>query len=112
VFGSSRPQENDADYREARKLGRVLSQAGFAVCSGGYGGVMEAVSRGAKEAGGKVYGITAEFFARRANQWVDVEVRKKPGKNDYLRWLNLAMVLWPAKVEPALWWNWQSSGKC
>jgi uncharacterized protein (TIGR00725 family) len=39
--------------------------------------VMEAVSRGAKEAGGKTYGVTADFFARKANRWVDVEVRKK-----------------------------------
>jgi uncharacterized protein (TIGR00725 family) len=45
------------------------------VCSGGYGGVMAAVSRGAKEGGGKTYGVTAEFFSARANDWVDVEVR-------------------------------------
>ncbi len=77
VFGSSRPQVNDADYREARELGKVLAQGGFAVCSGGYGGVMEGVSRGAKEAGGKTYGVTAEFFSRKVNEWVDVEVRKK-----------------------------------
>src|SRR5258708_696886 len=39
---------------------------------------MEAVSRGAKEAGGKTYGVTAEFFkAAKLNPWVDVEVRKK-----------------------------------
>src|SRR5208283_10789 len=54
-----------------------LAEQGFAVCSGGYGGVMEAVSRGAKDAGGKTYGVTAEFFARQANEWIDVEVRKK-----------------------------------
>jgi uncharacterized protein (TIGR00725 family) len=77
VFGSSRPATGDADYEEARGLGRALAQRGFAVCSGGYGGVMEAVSRGTKEAGGKTYGITAEFFKRRANEFVDVEVRKK-----------------------------------
>lgn len=77
VFGSSRPHEGDSDYEEARALGKALVQRGFAVCSGGYGGVMEAVSRGAKEAGGKVYGVTAEFFARKANPWVDVEVHKK-----------------------------------
>ena len=53
VFGSSRPREADADYGEARALGRVLAENGFAVCSGGYGGVMAGVSRGAKEAGGK-----------------------------------------------------------
>lgn len=78
VFGSSRPPEDDADYADARKLGRALIERGFSVCTGGYGGVMAAVSRGAKEAGGKTYGVTAEFFAAaRANPWIDTEVRKK-----------------------------------
>ncbi|HYL63324.1 MAG TPA: LOG family protein [Candidatus Methylomirabilis sp.] len=78
VFGSSRPREGDADYEEARSLGRALAGHGFAVCTGGYGGVMAAVSRGAKEAGGKTYGVTAEFFAAAtANPWIDIEVRKK-----------------------------------
>jgi uncharacterized protein (TIGR00725 family) len=77
VFGSSRPRGGDAEYEEARELGKRLAERGFAVCTGGYGGVMEAVSRGAKEAGGKTYGVTAEFFQRKANEWVDVEVRKK-----------------------------------
>src|SRR5215475_9095441 len=77
VFGSSRPGEGDTDYEEARVLGRALARRGFAVCSGGYGGVMEAVSRGAKEEGGKTYGVTAEFFKPKANQWIDVEVRMK-----------------------------------
>ena len=77
VFGSSRPQDGEADYSDARSLGRELARAGFAVCSGGYGGVMEAVSRGAKEAGGKTYGVTAEFFKPKANAWIDVEVRMK-----------------------------------
>src|SRR4029077_16757740 len=78
VFGSSRPRERDADYEEARVLGRALAKHGFAVCSGGYGGVMEAVSRGAKEAGGRTYGVTAEFFkTARLHAWIDVEVRAK-----------------------------------
>ena len=75
VFGSSRPREDHADYEEARSLGRALAKAGFAVCSGGYGGVMEAASRGAKEAGGKTYGVTAEFFKPKANAWIDTEIR-------------------------------------
>jgi len=75
VFGSSRLVEGDALYAEARALGGALAVAGFSVCSGGYGGVMEAVSRGAKEAGGRTLGVTASFFGRQANQWVDEEVR-------------------------------------
>jgi len=78
VFGSSRPREGDADYEEARMLGRALAESGYSVCSGGYGGVMEGVSRGAKEAGGKTYGVTAEFFtAAKLNSWIDTEVRMK-----------------------------------
>jgi|SRR5208282_5844454 len=78
VFGSSRPGEGDADYEEARFLGRALAEKGFTVCSGGYGGVMAAVSRGAKESGGKTVGVSAEFFKKaKVNAWVDLEVRKK-----------------------------------
>lgn len=77
VFGSSRPKEGDPDYAEALALGRALAQTGFAVCTGGYAGVMEAASRGAKEGGGKTYGVTAEFFAARTNPWVDTEIRVK-----------------------------------
>lgn len=75
VFGSSRPREGDADYDEARELGQSLAAAGFSVCNGGYDGVMAAVSRGAKAAGGKTYGVTADFFGAPANSWIDVEVR-------------------------------------
>jgi uncharacterized protein (TIGR00730 family) len=91
VFGSSRPREGDADYEEARTMGRALAEAGFAVCSGGYGGVMEGVSRGAKEAGGKTYGVTAEFFAKaRTNAWIDVEVRMKTWEERLFELIRLA----------------------
>jgi uncharacterized protein (TIGR00730 family) len=73
VFGSSRPREGDADYAEARELGAELARRGFAVCSGGYGGVMEAVSRGAKESGGRTQAVTAKFFRMSVNAWVDEE---------------------------------------
>ncbi len=75
VFGSSRPAEGHEQYEAARALGGALAAQGFAVCSGGYGGVMEAVSRGAKEAGGKTFGVTASAFRSRVNRWVDEEVR-------------------------------------
>ena len=75
VFGSGRPKEGDAEYEAARELGMKLASAGFAVCTGGYGGVMEAVSRGAREAGSLAIGVTANFFARSANPWIDEEVR-------------------------------------
>jgi uncharacterized protein (TIGR00725 family) len=75
VFGSSRPEEGHADYAEAFELGRTLAAAGFAVCTGGYGGVMEGVSRGAGESGGHVIAVTSSFFRSRANRWVNEETR-------------------------------------
>ena len=74
VFGSSRPEEGHADYAEAVELGKALAPDGFAVCTGGYGGVMEGVSRGAREAGGRVLAVTSSFFKPRANRWVNEEI--------------------------------------
>jgi uncharacterized protein (TIGR00725 family) len=73
VFGSSRPRPGESDYEEARRLGGELARRSFQVCSGGYAGVMEAVSRGAKEAGGRTIAITSTFFRGKANEWVDEE---------------------------------------
>jgi len=38
---------------------------------------MEAVSRGAKEAGGRTLAVTSAFFKSRANKWVDEEIKVK-----------------------------------
>lgn len=77
VFGSSRPRPGETQYSLARELGGELARRNFVVCSGGYAGTMEAVSRGAKEAGGRTIGVTANFFKARTNQFVDEEIRKK-----------------------------------
>ena len=67
VFGASQAQPGHSDYAEAVRLGRRLAGAGYAVATGGYGGLMEAVSAGAAEAGGRVVGVTApEVFPGRA----------------------------------------------
>lgn len=75
VFGSSRVRRGSAEYDEAYELGCALAAGGLAVCSGGYSGVMEAVSRGARGAGGEAIGVTARAFRARANAWVTSEVR-------------------------------------
>lgn len=58
VFGSSSAEPGAPDYEDARRLGRLLAEAGVAVATGGYGGLMEAVSSGAHQAGGRVIGVT------------------------------------------------------
>ncbi len=79
IFGGSRVQPDSAEYLAAQELGRALAERGFSVVTGGYNGVMEAVSRGAKEAGGHVIGVTVDVIARNfersPNAFVDQEVR-------------------------------------
>jgi uncharacterized protein (TIGR00725 family) len=59
VFGASLSSPGDGHYEAAVRCGRLLAEAGFGVATGGYSGLMEAVSLGAKEAGGHVIGVTA-----------------------------------------------------
>jgi uncharacterized protein (TIGR00730 family) len=76
VFGSSRRDVQSAFYAEAYELGGVLARAGHAVLTGGYAGSMGAVSRGAREAGGHVIGITCSIFdPAEGNQWLSEEVK-------------------------------------
>jgi uncharacterized protein (TIGR00730 family) len=81
VFGGAQPKEGEAAYTEALELGRLLAERGHTVLTGGYIGTMEAVSRGAKEAGGHVIGVTCEDIEEwrkvKANPWVMEEIRKK-----------------------------------
>ena len=74
VFGSSKVKEPGDAHRQALELGAALAQAGFAVATGGYSGVMEAVSRGAAEAGGHVLGVVARSLPGKSNRWVRQEV--------------------------------------
>ncbi len=81
VFGGAQPQPDSPAYEEARLLGELLAQRGHTVLTGGYIGTMEAVSRGAHEAGGHVIGVTCkdieEWRKVKANAWVKEERRKK-----------------------------------
>jgi uncharacterized protein (TIGR00730 family) len=78
VFGSNFPKAGEPDYTEARELGRLLAQAGYIVATGGYFGTMEATSRGAKEAGGYVIGVTTSRFDNtrpHPNVYLDEEIK-------------------------------------
>jgi len=59
VFGSSQTEPDSPEWIEAEMVGRRLARSSFAVITGGYGGTMEAASKGASDAGGHVIGITA-----------------------------------------------------
>ncbi|WP_374404293.1 TIGR00730 family Rossman fold protein [Frankia sp. Cj3] len=75
VFGSARVPVEDPDYALGERLGSALVRAGYAVITGGGPGAMEAVNRGAQEAGGLSVGLGIELpFEQRLNDWVDLGV--------------------------------------
>jgi uncharacterized protein (TIGR00730 family) len=74
IFGGSRCGESDPEYIQARRAGELLAQAGFTICTGGYLGVMEAASRGAREAGGRVLGIVMNQFKSEPNRFLTDKV--------------------------------------
>jgi len=77
IFGGSRCGENTPEYEEAKKLGACLAEAGFTICTGGYLGVMEAASRGAREKGGRVLGIVMNQFKSEPNRFLTDKVATK-----------------------------------
>jgi uncharacterized protein (TIGR00725 family) len=81
VFGGSQPKRDSLAYEEARQLGELLAKRRHMVMTGGYIGTMEAVSRGASEAGGHVIGVTCGEIERwrdvGVNRWVKDEWRKQ-----------------------------------
>jgi uncharacterized protein (TIGR00725 family) len=77
IFGSAIPAEDDAQYKFAYQLGSALAQNGFNICTGGYGGIMEAASKGAYDNAGFVYGVTIDLWNKDPNPYITVEVREE-----------------------------------
>ena len=120
VFGSASPQPGDADYELAYTVGQLLAQAGYGVATGGYIGTMEAVSRGASEAGGHVIGITSnqieQFRPISANQWIKEEIKYETLRERLMHLVinNDGMIALPGGIgtlaEVSIAWNMMQTG--
>jgi uncharacterized protein (TIGR00725 family) len=74
VVGFNREHCPDQAYQAARKVGAEVAKRGALLLSGGLGGVMEAASQGAKEAGGFVIGIIPQDNKSEANMFCDAVI--------------------------------------
>ncbi len=75
IFGSARIKQDSAEYADARALGRMLAEAGFAVITGGGPGVMEAGNRGARDADGLSVGCNIELpMEQHENPYLNISV--------------------------------------
>ncbi len=69
------PGDADTGQRAAAEdVGRLLADSGAIVVTGGLGGVMEAASKGARDAGGMTLGILPGADRGQANKWITVAV--------------------------------------
>jgi uncharacterized protein (TIGR00725 family) len=93
IFGPSECTPGSSLYDSTERLGILLAEAGFGIVNGGYGGVMEAVSKGARSANGGVIAVTAEvYFARgrEPNEFITKEVTVKSANDRLMELLDLA----------------------
>ncbi len=76
VFGSARTPTDAPEYALARTVAERLGQAGYAVITGGGGGVMEAANRGAQDVGVTSVGLNIELPHEQApNGYQDISLR-------------------------------------
>ncbi len=78
IFGSARIKSDDPVYQKARQIAKAFAESGFAVITGGGGGVMAAANQGAREAGGKSVGLNIRLpFEQLPNEFADLQLEFK-----------------------------------
>ena len=72
IFGSARTKHESKYYQMAVEIGKLLTERGYGVITGGGPGIMEAGNKGAYEAGGKSVGLNIELpFEQFHNRYID-----------------------------------------
>ncbi len=70
IFGSARTRPGEKYYKEAEELAAKLAKKGFAIITGGGGGIMEAANVGSFKVGGESVGLNIELpFEQKLNPY-------------------------------------------
>ena len=78
IFGSARTKPNKKEYHEARELGQLLFENGYAVVTGGSSGIMQAANEGVAS------GIM-DLMKRENPKLSEKNIRRSKSYKDYLK---------------------------
>jgi uncharacterized protein (TIGR00730 family) len=75
IFGSARTQRNEEYYKAAERVAFLLAKKGYAIITGGGGGIMEAANKGAAEAKGTSVGLNIELpHEQKPNPYANIQM--------------------------------------
>ncbi len=89
-FGSAFITPDEPLYTEIEQLGKLVAESGYDVCSGGYYGSMEAISKGSFVAGGKTIGIGVKGWEIKPNQYLTGSILAENLMDRILKLINAA----------------------
>ncbi|MFZ5565023.1 MAG: TIGR00730 family Rossman fold protein [Thermodesulfobacteriota bacterium] len=76
IFGSARVKPDSPVYQKTEKIAGLFAQSGFAVITGGGGGVMEAANKGAADKGGISVGLNIDLpFEQKPNDYATIKIQ-------------------------------------
>jgi len=75
IFGSARMKSTDLYYQKTVEIAGLLAENGFAVITGGGGGIMEAANKGATEKNGRSVGLNISLpMEQKPNPYSNIKV--------------------------------------
>ncbi|MCD4741763.1 MAG: TIGR00730 family Rossman fold protein, partial [Desulfobacteraceae bacterium] len=74
IFGSARTNPDDKYYKKAEEIAGLFAEKGYAVITGGGGGIMEAANKGAANAKGNSIGLNISLpFEQIPNKYANIQ---------------------------------------